>query len=367
MSAVLLRAAAWLLCAVALLTAGLFYWLHLGALIATAHAAPGAASRVQTAFSVYAQVVLAKGLLPALVLTLALGSLFDWRGRLARRGRLGVPLGLAIAATLASIAVAALLLPLALPGLPSVVFTGTGNFVRTCAEMAAAVMLAAWMSRTLISMSWRNAALAVTALAALLVTAGALVTDWARARAPEPIESAATAASGFAAAPPVPAAAEPAPERDSSGAETPAAESSLPSRAAAPQGPYRPDEEELERRRAAAARLRARIAAGPEASGPVVATGLLAEADPRPVYEDGELLGIELQNVRPDGLFARLGLREGDLVQSINGAPLDESGALLREIIGSPQVVLQVEQMDGTQRDVTVPRQQILEGLQSLE
>jgi hypothetical protein len=128
-----------------------------------------------------------------------------------------------------------------------------------------------------------------------------------------------------------------------------------------------PGWEEIERRRAAAARIRKWIEAGPDATGPPIAGGLLAEGDPHPVSENGELLGVELQNLRPDGFYARLGLREGDLVQSINGIGLAESGALLQEIAGSQSLELSIERSDGTQEQISVPRQQFREGLKSLE
>jgi hypothetical protein len=128
-----------------------------------------------------------------------------------------------------------------------------------------------------------------------------------------------------------------------------------------------PDPEEIERRRAAAARIRKLIEAGPNATGPPVGGGVLAEGDPHPVYENGELLGVELQNLRPDGLYAHLGLRDGDLVRSINGVGLAESGALLQEIAGSQAIELSVEHEDGTQDLISVPIEQILEELKILD
>ena len=84
-----------------------------------------------------------------------LWPLLDHGGRFSGRGRFGLALGLAIAAMLASVATAAALLPLKLPGLPPVTFTGALNFARTCAELTGAVMLAAWIPR---SVSKRSAA-----------------------------------------------------------------------------------------------------------------------------------------------------------------------------------------------------------------
>jgi type II secretory pathway component PulC len=63
----------------------------------------------------------------------------------------------------------------------------------------------------------------------------------------------------------------------------------------------------------------------------------------------------------------RLGLREGDLVRSINGIGLADGGALLQEIARSPAVELSVERSDGTQDRISVPREQLFESLSGLE
>lgn len=140
---------AWTCGAVALLAIGFLAVIGLGYAIARGHA--DSVQALQAALLVYARVVMAKGLLPALLLGLALWPLLDARGFFSRRGPRGVLLGLVLAAALASTAVSAALLPLALPGLPSVVFTGAGNFARTCVEMTIAVALAAAIPRWLLS------------------------------------------------------------------------------------------------------------------------------------------------------------------------------------------------------------------------
>ena len=127
--------------------------------------------------------------------------------------------------------------------------------------------------------------------------------------------------------------------------------------------------EEIERRRAIAMRIRERIAAGPNAvAPPVVGGGVLAEGDPHPVYEEnGQLRGVELQNVEPDGLYARLGLREGDVVQSVNGVEIADSGALLQEIVAADTLDVAVEHEDGTQGQVSWTIEQILDELKQLQ
>ena len=114
-----------------------------------------------------------------------------------------------------------------------------------------------------------------------------------------------------------------------------------------------------------AARLRDLIAAGPNATGPPVVGRTARRGQPGSGLRDGELPGIALQNLRPDGLYARLGLREGDVVASINGVPLDASGALLQRVLGSPQIEL--TSSAATARSISVPRERMLEGLRELE
>jgi hypothetical protein len=257
------------------------------------------------------------------------------------------------------VAAAAAFLPLPVPGLPPVRYTGTVNFVQTCMEMAGAVLLAAWIPR---SVRKRSAALIVAGLGVVFLAGGASMTYWARMRAPHATPDAAPP-------PPAPHAAAPLP----SPAAAPEIAPEVPlepdrvSRSDPAPADEGPDAEEIARRHEAAARLRKLIAEGKNALEPPTAGGLLAEGDPNPVYENGELLGIELQNLRPDGFYARLGLREGDLVQSINGVGLDASARLVEEFVRAPLVELQVERRDGTQAVIAVPREQIVQGLLELD
>jgi hypothetical protein len=345
---------AWALCAAVLLSAGFLGSVHAGTAIALAHAKPEALLQVQTAFVVYARVVLVKGLLPALLVALLLWPLLDRGGRFSGRGRAGLALGLAIAAMLASVAIAAALLPLTLPGLPPVTFTGALNFARTCAEMTGAVMLAAWIPR---SVSKRSAAWITVGFAVVFVTGWVAKSHWARLGAPQ--------LARIEPSPPAPSTSQLAASPQASPEAAPA--SGEARRLEADPEAEHPGWEEIERRRAAAARIRKWIEAGPNATDPPIGGGLLAEGDPHPVYENGELLGVELQNLRPDGFYTRLGLREGDLVQSINGIGLGDSGALLQEIAGSRTIELSIERVDGSQDRISVPREQLLEGLKSLE
>jgi hypothetical protein len=85
----------------------------------------------QTALMIYARTVLIKGLLPQLLLTLALLALAlrFFRGR--------TTLAVIACALVAGLGVAAALLPLDLPRLPAVKYKGAWNFTATVLEMTA--------------------------------------------------------------------------------------------------------------------------------------------------------------------------------------------------------------------------------------
>jgi general secretion pathway protein C len=62
---------------------------------------------------------------------------------------------------------------------------------------------------------------------------------------------------------------------------------------------------------------------------------VITQARAVPVLRDGKATGYKLFNIRPGSLFERLGLRNGDVVQRINGNELDNPGkavGLLDEI-----------------------------------
>jgi hypothetical protein len=367
MSQRVLYGLAWVLCAALLLAAGFAAFVIAGAMIAAAHAAQGGAVGIPTVFAVYGAVVLLKGLLPALLLALALWALLDRFARLRDRGRIAVVLGLVATATLGSVAAAGLLLPLPTRAIGSVHYTGVANFLRTCAEMAIPVALAAWLPRALLPQSRRALAL-VSACVVIVFAAGGIWVGRLLPHAPPAAES----ISPTAAPQPPPGASPVIPDAAASLAVAP-----IPPREADPAvnaSPVEPLElgwEEIQRRQQMATRLRALIEAGPNATGrPAVDGGLLAEGEPVPVYRDGDLAGIALRNLPPDGFYARLGLREGDVVGSVNGVRFDApevASTVLGAVIGGSPLELDVERSDGTRQRIAVPSERVVEGLRALE
>jgi general secretion pathway protein C len=72
---------------------------------------------------------------------------------------------------------------------------------------------------------------------------------------------------------------------------------------------------------------------------------LLQEQAPRvvPYYEGGKARGFRLQGLKTTGLFSAIGIRNGDVVLSVNGNPVD-----------SPQRALDIYQNMMTQNSVNL-------------
>ncbi|MGH0030717.1 MAG: hypothetical protein ACQGVC_13060 [Myxococcota bacterium] len=139
-----LRTALWAVCAGLLLLV-----VFAGYVAVVARLAPGDAEtveRTRQGLALYAGIVLLKGLLPQLVATFVLYAVLAPRLDFERsRGR--VVLGVVGCAAAAGLLAAGLLLPLELPGLPSVRYRGVGNFAATALELTAGVSLACLAAR----------------------------------------------------------------------------------------------------------------------------------------------------------------------------------------------------------------------------
>jgi type II secretion system protein C len=131
---------------------------------------------------------------------------------------------------------------------------------------------------------------------------------------------------------------------------------------------YRLSGQAREERRRLAERLRELQETG--GGGVTSRGGLLAEGEALPVYQDGEMVGIQLEAIRPGGFYDELGLRDGDLVLSVNGVPFGGPTAtaeLLAELTTSRTLELDVQRGDGSQVSIPVPTQRVIEGLKDLE
>jgi hypothetical protein len=107
------------------------------------------AAELRQALEVYGRLVILRGLLPQLWLTLPLAAGLERIAPGFARSGARRTLALAIAAGAAGLLVASTLLRLQLPGAPRVVFTGPLNFAFTWLEMTAGVVAAVLAARWL--------------------------------------------------------------------------------------------------------------------------------------------------------------------------------------------------------------------------
>jgi general secretion pathway protein C len=131
--------------------------------------------------------------------------------------------------------------------------------------------------------------------------------------------------------------------------------------------------EERERRRERGRRLRALTDAGTnyrEVLGSGERGGLLADGDVSAVYEDGELVGVQLDGIRPGGLYEKIGLRDGDVVTGINGISLgdpDAAAQVIGQLVTSDELIVDVERGTGPPEQLVVPAPELRESLVGLQ
>lgn len=135
---------------------------------------------------------------------------------------------------------------------------------------------------------------------------------------------------------------------------------------------YEPTPEQREQRRDLSRRIRELTDAGTnyrDVLGSAQRGGLLAEGDVSVAYQDGEMIGIQIDGIRDGGVYDRIGLRNGDVVKDINGVSLADPAAMagvLAQVVTSSKLVFSVEGSDGTPRTLTFPTGQFQELVGSL-
>lgn len=75
-------------------------------------------------------------------------------------------------------------------------------------------------------------------------------------------------------------------------------------------------------------------------------TELLSQVRVRPHYKDGNADGLMLSQIKPNTIFTRLGLRNGDIIQNIGGNPIespDEIMGLYEELKSGSSVSLGIQ------------------------
>jgi type II secretion system protein C len=83
-----------------------------------------------------------------------------------------------------------------------------------------------------------------------------------------------------------------------------------------------------------------------------------------PKYQDGEMIGLELSDVKQDGFYDKLGYQDGDVVTTINGMKVDNPSAtqeLFKALRDSPSIAITKRGADGSTQEITHSREELLE------
>jgi general secretion pathway protein C len=84
---------------------------------------------------------------------------------------------------------------------------------------------------------------------------------------------------------------------------------------------------------------------------------LMKQVRIRPYFENGQPAGLSLTGVRPDSIFRKMGIRSGDVLQSVDGEEIrsvDDVVNLYQQIGSSNEVSLQIKRR-GRVQDITFP------------
>lgn len=130
------------------------------------------------------------------------------------------------------------------------------------------------------------------------------------------------------------------------------------------------DEEEREHRRALSEDLRILTDMGEEFEPRTTRGGILAEADVQPVYEDGEMVGVQLGQIREGSVYQRAGLADGDVITSINGTSLGGPSAaaqVITALASSEAIRIGVRRSDGSIAELSLSGSELLDQLEALE
>lgn len=88
---------------------------------------------------------------------------------------------------------------------------------------------------------------------------------------------------------------------------------------------------------------------------------LFSQARILPKYQDGQMVGVQLNAIKDGSLFSQIGLQDGDVINQINGIEVtgqQQSAQVLRELTQSSEFNVTVTGADGSVRELSadVPR-----------
>jgi type II secretory pathway component PulC len=76
------------------------------------------------------------------------------------------------------------------------------------------------------------------------------------------------------------------------------------------------------------------------------AADLLTQGRLLPKYSDGEMVGMQVNDIQPGSLYETLGIEDGDVISSVNGIPIDSAAAgskILRELTDAEEFRIERE------------------------
>ena len=106
---------------------------------------------------------------------------------------------------------------------------------------------------------------------------------------------------------------------------------------------------------------RRRVATRPAVPKPKQAVrrpaAIFSQAEMRPIYESGQVVGLEVSSIKPGSQFEAAGIDSGDLITSLNGISIDSpetSARLLMELANSDTWNITYRDQDGNERSVVI-------------
>ena len=84
---------------------------------------------------------------------------------------------------------------------------------------------------------------------------------------------------------------------------------------------------------------------------------IFSQAEMRPIYESGQVVGIEVSSIKPGSKFEAAGIHSGDLITGFNGVSIDSpetSARLLMELANSDTWNITYQDQDGNERSVVI-------------
>lgn len=91
---------------------------------------------------------------------------------------------------------------------------------------------------------------------------------------------------------------------------------------------------------------------------------LFSEARILPKYEDGQLVGVQLNNIKEGSLYERLGIVDGDTITELNGIQINDAAAsaqVLSQFTEAEEFTIVVRGSDGITRTEHVTADELLE------